>query len=1008
MEISTGFATGQLSRGFTVYTCTEDFSVYSRILRLPNGHVTNPQWQALFRETADPRRAEVAFGNLPAAKVKSFTKGDGQILATVLGGSAIIPNWLATDPELLEVFDAEALKSPRKLAGLKRELAGLLKSLSGNEALDAVRRFKVREMTRIAARDLARLGDVAEVTAELAQVADVTLSAMLEVCQTQISQRFGVPWHQDENGRWRETPYSLIGLGKLGGEELNYSSDVDVMLIYGDEGQTFKAKPRGSNAKGLIASHDYFNQLTEEFIAAVGGATEEGMLYRIDFRLRPEGDAGPLARSLASCENYYAQWGELWERLMLIKARPIAGDAELGAEFIEMTQPFRYPRSLSEAALSEMGALKRLIEEQVVREGELHRNVKLGRGGIREVEFIVQTLQLLHAGRQPFLQNSQTLPTLPRLAQYGHLPEADADALTEAYRFLRDVEHRLQMEHNLQTHTVPEDRASRTRLARLMGFTNAGTFNRTMTKHMTRVRRVFDQVQRTEASEVTRVLPEEISGQEEAWEEILTTHGFRDIDQALPHLREFIEGPEHTHVPAHTSRIALDLTRTLLSHCPQVYHGKKVFPISPLSDPDRVLTRLDSFISAYGSRGMLYETWFANRALFELLLLTFDRSEFLAETAIQSPDLIDELEVTGQLNRRKNADRILTEMQYGSDDSDQSLWLRKYFRAEQMRIGLRDTLEINDTETTLDELSALADACLRYAMEVIQRRHRLKKPPFSIIGLGKLGGREVNFGSDLDILFITPGKARNLERAATLAAELISLLSERTDAGMTWETDTRLRPEGRDGLLVNDLAAHEHYYRTRGELWEIQTLSRARYIAGDEKAGYAFENLARRLSNLKSPDLPLAAFSKDWKKKIHEMRRITEVERTPAGLEDLAIKTGAGGLMDTEFIAQTLCLAEGWHEPNTRRALERAGQSRLITKKDASVLAENYSSLQRLELTLRRWSYEGETVLPEDEEAQYRVAIRSGLPSGGKLLSRVAKWQKSTRTIYRRFFKAKN
>jgi glutamate-ammonia-ligase adenylyltransferase len=518
------------------------------------------------------------------------------------------------------------------------------------------------------------------------------------------------------------------------------------------------------------------------------------------------------------------------------------------------------------------------------------------------------------------------------------------------------------------------------------------------------VRKVFDQLKKTGAAVVGRMLPTEVTGHEEAWRELLAAHNFRETDQALPHLREFLEGPEHTHVPAHTSRVALDLARTFLAHCPQTQDGKTVFPPRALSDPDRVLTRLDSFISAYASRGMLYEAWFANRPLFELLLLVFDRSEFLAETAIQSPDLIDEIELTGQLHRHKDAPRILAELRLGRDDADQAQWLRNYFRAEQMRIGLRDILELNDFETTFGELTALADACLQFALEVIQRRHCLRQPPFAIIGLGKLGGREINFGSDLDIIFIAPIKSRQLDRWSALAAELMEILSQRTADGMTFKTDARLRPEGRDGLLVNDLAAYEQYYRTRGELWEIQTLSRARLVAGNENTGRAFEALAQKLSNFKNPNLPLAAHTKNWQKIIHEMRQLTEADRTPAGLEELAIKTGAGGLMDAEFIAQTICLAEGWHEPNIFRALERAGKSRLISKKDATSLAENHRALRRLEHILRRWSYEGETLLPENEAAQRRVAIRLGLRDARKLLSEVGKWRKAIRAVYRRFF----
>lgn len=966
--------------------------------------MTSKAWQNLFRETADARRAQSSFEMLPLAAVKGMKVEDAKMLAAVLGGSECIPQWLVAHPEWLEIFDSNALQRTRRLAGLQRELNQLLKRQKDVDALAVIRRFKQREMIRIATRDLARLADVSEITAELSHVADVSLGAMLNICHERLRTKFGSPWHIGGDGIWCETPFSLIGLGKLGGHELNYSSDVDVMLVYEDEGHVFKDRPKGRGASSNLSSHEYFNRLVENFIAEVGGATDDGMLYRIDFRLRPEGESGPLSRSVESYENYYAQWGELWERLMLIKARPIAGDAELGAEFTETIHPFRFPRSLSESALSEIGHLKRLIEEQVVREGELNRDVKLGRGGIREVEFIVQALQLLHGGRQPFLQGSQTLPMLKRLADYDLLPESETGVLSAAYIFLREVEHRLQMENNLQTHTIPKDRFSRDRLAHLMNSTSAAEFGRKTADHMRRVRKVFDRLKKNKTADVVRVLPEEVTGHEEEWEAVLTAHGFRDVSQAMAHLREFIEGPEHTHVAAHTSRVAMDLVRTFLTKCPQSQRGKTVFPRKALSDPDRVLTRIDSFVSAYGSRSMLYEAWFANRPQFELLLLVFDRSEFLAETAIQSPDLIDEIELTGQMNRRKSVGQIHLELSYGRNDPDQSLWIRKYFRAEQMRIGLRDILELNDFEATCDELSALADACLQYALDVVMRRHRMKNPPFSIIGLGKLGGKEINFGSDLDIIFVAASKTRQLEQLANLATELIKLLSERTVDGITFQTDARLRPEGRDGLLVNDLAAHENYYRTRGELWELQTLSRARHITGDQKTGSAFEVFASKISDFKRPSLPLSAYSDDWKNQICEMRQITESERTPVGLEEFAIKTGPGGLMDVEFISQVICLAEGWHEPNTLRVLERASQSKLIAKKQLTKLVGSYRELRQLEHILRRWSYEGEVLLPDDEDALYRVSVRYGIPGAEKLLTEVTDWRKNVREVFDKFF----
>ncbi len=240
-----------------------------------------------------------------------------------------------------------------------------------------------------------------------------------QICRAQLTDRCGAPYHEEAPGRWALTAGCVLGLGKLGGQELNYSSDVDVIFIYSEEGSVFKGPPgQGKAPRALLSNHQFFNRLAEALIAEVSRLTAEGALYRIDLRLRPEGDAGPLSRSLGSYENYYAQWGQTWERMMLIKARVVAGDGVLGAEFLDMVQPFRYPRSISEGVLREVAAVKDRIESEVVKAGELERNVKLGRGGIREIEFIAQSQQVLHAGRQPFLQGRQTVPCLAKLAQY--------------------------------------------------------------------------------------------------------------------------------------------------------------------------------------------------------------------------------------------------------------------------------------------------------------------------------------------------------------------------------------------------------------------------------------------------------------------------------------------------------------------------------------------------------------------------------------------------------------
>jgi glutamate-ammonia-ligase adenylyltransferase len=754
-----------------------------------------------------------------------------------------------------------------------------------------------------------------------------------------------------------------------------------------------------------LSNHQFFQRLIETYIAELTRLTAEGTLFRVDLRLRPEGNAGPLARSLTSYENYYAQWGQTWERMMLIKARGVAGDSGLAAEFLETIQPFRYPRSLGERILREVAETKDRIENEVVRVGEINRNVKLGRGGIREIEFIVQTQQLLHAGRLPFLQQPETLPALEKLVQYRLMSEQDARGLEAAYRFLRDVEHRLQMENNLQTHTLPAAGPARERLARLMGLAQAKAFDRELERHTRHVRRVYEHQLETAPQTPALPLPREFDGCEDEWRTLLATHSFRQIESSFKLLQSFIQGPGYVHVSPRTSDLARQLVVKMFALCPRrMADGTVQWPERALSDPDRVLARLDTYVSVYGARSTLYEAWAVNPLWFELLVLLFDRSEFLAEIAIRTPDLIEELVLSGQLRRRKTTAQVLEDLRHGRADGDQCLWLRRYHQAELMRLGLRDILGLADFEQNLSELTGLADACLQYALEVVMRRHRVRQAPFAVIGFGKLGGHELTYGSDLDITFVTAAAAAKLPGLQRLAAEVIQLLSSPTEYGVAFPIDTRLRPDGEKGLLVNTLAGCEKYYRQRAMLWEIQALSRVRPIAGDLKVGRRFQEMAAALTNFKSPSLPLAAYQPDWRTEIDRMRHRIERERTPPGKDPLAIKTGSGGLVDAEFIAQALALAHGWQEANTLRALERAREKGLLPAENADAFLDHYRWLRRVEGILRRWSFVGETVMPDDPAPMYRVAVRCGFQSIAAFQEAVARCRTSIRQVYNSLF----
>ena len=984
-------------------------------------------WAKAIKSSADPERVrhflELLSTSGAGERLAGASADQAKVVAAVLGGSSALSTQLAQHPDWMELLEQDLLRYPRRKQGLLQEVNQWLKPLLAARdhvaALARLREFRERQMLRIAGRDLARFGNFAEVIQEISDVADVSLSVVWQVCHQQLSQKYGLPYHQDAEGRWQVTAGCVLGLGKLGGQELNYSSDVDVIFVYNEEGQVYKEPPLPSKKRPVsrstaaprpaLTNHQFFNRLAEAFIAELTRVAREGTLYRIDLRLRPEGDTGPLSRSLSSFENYYAQWGQTWERMMLMKARGVAGDDRLAAEFMELIQPFRYPRSINESVLGEVGAMKDRIENEVVKAGELERNVKLGRGGIREIEFIVQSLQLLHAGRQPFLQGPQTLPTLTKLAQYDLIKRESARLLWEAYGFLRDVEHRLQMEDNRQTHSIPPDRKSQERLARLMGFPNLRAFEAARQQHTSNVRGLFDSVLRVEMPQAQRTLPfpRQFEGAEAEWQRLLEAHSFRDPEKAYRVLREFVEGPGYVHVSPRTRDLGFRLLPKLLAMCRgPASKAQKTGPgrVSDrvLSDPDRVVTRLDGFISAYGARATLFEMWHSNPGIFELLILLFDRSEFLAELAIRTPDLVDELVTSGRLRARKTAEETLRDLRHGLKDADQHLWLRRYHQAELMRIGLRDILGLADFEQYLGELSALANACLQYALEVVMRQHRLRSPPFVVIGLGKLGGSEIDYGSDLDVIFVADAKTKNVARLKRMALDLMDLVSKRTEQGVLFQTDARLRPDGEKGLLVNTLPAYEEYYRHRGQLWEIQTLTRTRVVAGDLEVGAQFQNLAARLTNFKSPSRPLAAYQAGWQKTIHSMRLRIERERTPRGKDDLAIKTGRGGLMDAEFVAQTLCMDNGWQEANTLRALEKARSAGVLPEADS--LIENYRSLRRIEGILRRWSYEGETVLPDDPAPYYRVSVRCGFATPEQFREALANWRRAIRSAYSRVF----
>lgn len=957
-------------------------------------------WNRLWTTAVDPDRARRVLDALRSQpECSTFLRGihpeSAAALVRVAGGSSHLAALMTREPAWIPgCFGREALAEPRQFDGFRREAAALLDETLARAdhaaALAQIRRFRERESLRIAARDLSGSAAVEVTVRELADLADVCLAGVYRVVRAQLASRHGEPWHLGPDHRWIPTPFCLLGLGKLGGQELNFSSDVDLMFVYGDEGFVFRDPPlpNAEPRAGAQANHQFFRRLAEQFSTEVARVCPEGQLYRVDLRLRPEGDAGPLARSLDSYETYYSEWGQTWERLMLIKARPVAGNRQLGAEFLETIQSFRFPRSLSQGMLEEIASTKTRLETEAV-QGDAERDVKRGRGGIREIEFIAQSLQLLNAGRQPFLQSPTTLSALAKLTEYELLSAIESSQLAEAYRFWRNVEHRLQMDEYRQTHTLPVDPAGLTRIARLMGCDSIAEFEQKRSAHAHSVRQIYDKFLGIRSHrDATSDLPSTDRGHESEWVQCLKQHGFSDPPLGARRIRELVEGPGWSHVSRRTGLLGRALLPHFLSICPGSPFPRPAASrvVGVLSDPDRVLARLDRFIQTYGNRSTLYEAWSATPQFFELLLWLFDRSEALGEIAIRTPDLVEEILHAGHLRRIRSIEETLVDLRHGSSDSDQALWLRRYQQAEQLRIGLRSLLDLASPEQTQSELSHLAEACVRYALEVVQQRHRLVHPPFSVIGLGKLGGAELTFGSDLDLMFITDDLQSDLPQTIRLAAEFISLLSISTELGAAYAIDTRLRPDGDKGLLVNTVLAHAEYYRRRGRLWEVQALVRARWIAGDAATGKQFMEMAATLTRFSSGNPGIAAWQDHWREAIDRMLLRIQVERTDGPTEELAFKTGAGGLMAAEFLAQKWTLAAGIPEPNTRRALARGIEAGQVSQDDGRQLLQAFDQLRRIELVLRRWSCQSESVLPQDPAAQDRVAVRCGWPDAAVLL----------------------
>ncbi len=916
---------------------------------------------------------------------------------TIFGTSQHLSDILLRFPQDFQwLLQPGLLRRIRSRAELVEELAGMVARAKGPERLwAALRRFRMREILRIGLQDLLGNLDLTGVTQQLSDVADVALQRAYQICWSDLVRRHGSP-RCPSSSEERECGFTIIGMGKLGGEELNFSSDVDLLFVYEAEGETTGVPAPSGMIIGRVGNHEFFTRLGEDLIKTIGELTPDGRVFRVDMRLRPEGRAGALVYSLRGYELYYESWGQAWERMALIKARPVAGDGALGTRFLTLIEPFVYRRSLDYSAIAEVRAIKDRIDANLGLGGESFRHVKLGYGGIREIEFIVQTFQVLYGAGDPWLRESNTLRALQRLAERGHLTSEEHATLAKAYTFLRMVEHRLQILHHVQTHTLPEDRDELGKLARRLGYSPnrspdpAADLLRDYGRHSEAVRRIYDELLREPARRDDAEPPHPLArffigtaGEEEARRELASV-GIEEPDRAIRGLLALRDGPPFRPTTASSRRALAAMAPTLL------------LALKDAPDPDLGLLHFERFIETVGSAAFFDLFNQAPLALVHLIRI-FGSSEFLSESLILHPELLDLMLLSDRPESARGG-RLLEEARQAiataAPGSARLDALRRVKRAEEFRIGVRDLLGKAALEEVSVGLTRLAEACIeaahRLARDELALQFGVPSPDgFLVLGLGKCGADEMGYGSDLDLAFAyakdgaTTGGARSVAHAeyfSRLTDRICKILSTITKEGMAYRVDIRLRPGGSMGRVAQSFAAFERHFEQTAESWERQAYLRARPVAGDLEMATAFmTSLSRHIYRPASPE-SLAA-------EIDAMRRRMEVELIREKDSRLHVKLGSGGLVDIEFLVQFLQLAHGASLPalrvgNTLKALEEAGGAGLLAQRDVETLRESYRFLRTVQNRLRVLSALETSSLPREASRLNRLAKRLGYEAG--------------------------
>ncbi len=853
---------------------------------------------------------------------KRISSKKKDILNILSSYSCFLGRVILTDPIILDYLSqSKNTKNKKTPKQFLKETGSIRKSSTSGEILGSqLRQYKYREFSRIIYRDIMGLSPFSDIMEELSDLA----SAIVESAYRIYSEELDTKTYGE---------FVVLGMGKLGGRELNLSSDIDLIYLYRDKGDP-----------------EPFFKLAERITKTLSAVTEDGFLYRVDLALRPGGSKSTVAVPIDGAVEHYYYWGDTWERAAMIKAGPIAGDLELGVEFVREIEQFVYKKFLDYNSIEELKDMKTKLDKL-----QKKRDVKLGKGGIREIEFFIQALQLVNGGEVKALRERNSLLALKKLRHLNVIDEKVFESLTSSYLFLRKVEHSIQLVDERQTHKIPASAEDIEILAKRCGLKGKKEFEEFYRENTSSVSSIYKRLF-FEPSQKT----EEVG--KEFWElaDFLTVGNIEEVE-AVENLRKLgFKNPE----------IAIDLLSKLLD--PKLgaltqggrLNARKVIPaflrkILKSFDPDSALVNLERFISGIGWRSSIYAVLLENPDIIKLLARLFSTSGYLSNFLIRHPEYLDVITLRDVRAEFASKEDMLESLQASIGDAkdfeDKLDTIRRFRHVETLKICLRDLNGEVDPFYVGKYLSMVAEAILEVGLELAwdivkhSKKGKNKRMQMLILGMGKLGGREMSYNSDLDVIFIYEGNDH--EFYSKLGQKVISVLSVPTGEGFAYKMDMGLRPSGRSGALVTSFDSFKKYHEDSAQIWERQALIRAIPAAGNWKLGVKVMKTVKHFVYEKS--LP-----KDFYKEIHRLRSRMEKELAKETAHKVNIKTGRGGTVDIEFLVQMLQLKYGGEYENVRvqntiDALFGLRYSGLMEDGEFKILKEGLFFLKKMENLLR-------------------------------------------------------